>query len=197
MSATGLASAIRLTRVSAFAASLLFVSFLVVGTSRSAFSDTTDTSSSNISAASVSLVDDDSGTSMFSVSGMIPNQTIQECIRVTYNGDLTPAAAVQMYRAGAITGTGLDQYLDLVIELGSGGNFGDCTGFSATSTIFTGNTLQNFATTHTNYAGALSTGWTPTGAGQFRTFRISMTLQNNNAAQGLTATFGFTWEVQS
>jgi hypothetical protein len=176
---------------------LLFVSFLVVGTSRSAFSDTTENTSNTVSAGTVAIVDDDTGSAMFTVSGMAPNDVETECITVTYNGDLTPSAAIQLYRSAANTGTGLDQYLDMVIEVGTGGAYGNCTGFTPTSTIFTGNTLQYFSNNHLAYGSAVSTAWTPTGAGQSRTFRFSLTLQDNNAAQGLNTTFGFTWEARS
>lgn len=190
-------SAGRLARVSAFAFSSLFVTFLVVSTSRGAFSDTTDNATNTVSAGTVTLVDDDSGSVLFNVTGMAPTDSATNCIVVTYNGDLTPGSAVQLYRSAAITGTGLDQYLDLVVEVGTGGTYSDCTGFTPSSTLFTGSTLQGFATTHQAYASALDTGWSPTGAGQARTFRFTITLQDNNAAQGLNATFGFTWEARS
>lgn len=189
------ASVLRLTRVAAFSFSLLFVSFVVVGTSRGAFSDTTSNTANSVSAGSVSIVDDDSGSVMFNVSGMVPNDTAVNCIVVTYQGDITTSSPIQLYRSGANTGTGLDQYLDLDIDIGTGGSFGDCTGFSSTSTLFN-NTLQNFAATHLDFASAQSTAWTPTGSGQTRTFRFTLTLQDDNAAQGLSAGFGFTWEAR-
>lgn len=190
------AASLRLTKVAAFASSLLFVSFLVLGTSRGAFSDTTSNVSNSASAGSISIEDDDSGSVMFNVSGMVPNDTAINCIEVTYQGDVTPSSAIQLYRSGANTGSGLDQYLDLDIEIGTGGSFGSCAGFSASSTLFN-NTLQNFAATHLDFASAIGTGWTPTGAGQSRTFRFTLTLQDDNAAQGLSAGFGFTWEARS
>lgn len=185
----------RLTRVAAFSFSLLFVSFVVLGTSRGAFSDTTSNTSNSVSAGTVAIEDDDSGSVMFNVSGMLPNDTAVNCIVVTYQGNTAPSSPIQLYRSGANTGDGLDQYLDLDIEVGTGGSFGDCTGFSSSSTLFD-NTLQNFASTHQDFAGALGTGWTPTGAGQARTFRVTLTLQDDNAAQGLSAGFGFTWEAR-
>ncbi|MGH1489366.1 MAG: hypothetical protein ACRBK7_08245 [Acidimicrobiales bacterium] len=190
-------SARRLARVSAFAFSSLFVTFLVVSTSRGAFSDTTDNTANSVSAGTVTLVDDDTGAVLFNVSGMAPTDSVSHCIVVTYNGDLTPGSAVQLYRSAAITGTGLDQYLDLVVEVGTGGTYSDCTGFTPSVTLSTGSTLQSFATTHQAYASALGTGWLPTGAGQARTFRFTLTLQDNNAAQGLNTTFGFSWEARS
>lgn len=190
-------SALSLARIASMVASLVFVAFLVVGSSRAAFTATTDNTGNYASAGTVALVDDDSGSVLFNVTGMAPLDSASECIVVTYNGDLTVGAPVQLYRSGATTGTGLDQYLDLVVEVGTGGSFGSCAGFTPTSTLFTGATLQSFASTHTAYASALSTAWSPTAAGQNRTFRFTISLQDNNAAQGLDATFGYTWEVRS
>ncbi len=186
-----------LAMVSALACSMLFVTFLVVSTSRGAFADTTDNTANSVSAGSVTLVDDDSGSVLFNASGMAPLDTVSRCVVVTYNGDLTPSAALQLYRSGVVTGTGLDQYLDLTVEVGSGGTYSDCTGFTPSSTLTTGATLQTFAATYQAYASALSTGWTPTGAAQARTFRFTLALQDNNAAQGLNATFGFAFEARS
>ena len=52
--------------------SFLFVSFLVVRTSVSAFSDTTTNSGNQWTAGDVILVDDDSGSTMFTVLNMKP-----------------------------------------------------------------------------------------------------------------------------
>lgn len=190
-------SALTLARLASLVTSLVFVAFLVVGSSRAAFSATTDNVTNSVSAGTVALSDDDSGSVLFNVSSMAPLDSAAECIVVTYNGDLSVGSAVELYRSGAITGTGLDQYLDLVVEVGTGGSFGNCTGFTPSSTLYTGSSLQSFASSHTSYASALSTGWSPTGAGQNRTFRFTISLQDNNAAQGLNATFGYTWEVRS
>lgn len=190
-------SAMTLARIASLVASLVFVAFLVVGSSRAAFTATTDNTSNSASAGTVALVDDDSGSVLFNLSALAPLDSGTECIVVTYNGDLTPGSAVQLYRSGSITGTGLDLYLDVVIEVGTGGSFGSCAGFTPSATLFTGSTLQSFASTHPAYASALSTGWTPTAAGQTRTFRFTISLQDNNSAQGLNAAFGYTWEART
>jgi hypothetical protein len=174
--------------------SLVFVSFLVVRTSRSAFSDTTDNQSNQWTAGSVVLVDDDLAAAMFTVSNMAPTDSQTECITVTYQGSLD--ASVKLY--GALTaGDGLDDYLNLTIERGSGGTFGDCTGFSSTETVYTG-TLDGFTTAHTNFATGAGT-WAPTGGApdDDMTYRFTVTLQDDNAAQGLTTTATFTWEAQN
>ena len=93
----------------------------------------------------------------------------------------------------------LAPYLDLTIQVGTDSTpaFRDCTGFVSAGTLYTG-TLANFASSHTGYANGL-TAWDPTGtpSPDTRTFRFVLSVQNNNAAVGLTSTFGFSWETQT
>lgn len=183
-------------RVMAVVAAFLLVSFLVVTTSRAAFTDTTDNIGNEVSTGTISLTDNDAGTAMFdNVTGLGPNDTIESCIDVTYTGTLTPSA-VQLYMSEAPTGE-LAPYLDLVVQIGaqSGDPFGDCTTFTASNTLYTG-TLAGMATTHPSYETGVST-WTPSGSGDARTFRFVLTVQDDPAAQGTSTTFGFTWEVRS
>jgi hypothetical protein len=177
------------------AATVLLTTALILSASFAAFSDTTDNSGNTWSAGTVILTDDDAGSAMFIVSDMAPLATVTECIVVTYSGSLLPAD-VNLY--GVSGGTGLDAYLDVTVEEGSGGIFGDCSfggGFSPTSTIFTG-TLTSFAATHTNFATGAGA-WLPAANPESRTYRFTVTLQDNNLAQGLNATATFTWEAQA
>ncbi|NNF09059.1 MAG: hypothetical protein HKN74_02130 [Acidimicrobiia bacterium] len=174
--------------------SLVFVSFLVIRTSRSAFSDTTDNQTNQFSAGSVTLVDDDSGSALFTVTDMAPTDSVTECITVTYQGSLD--TTVVLY--GALSGgDGLDDYLDLTVERGSGGSFGDCSGFTSSELVYSG-TLDGFTGTHTDFATGAGT-WAPTGGApdDDMTYRFVVTLQDDNAAQGLTTTASFTWEAQN
>jgi hypothetical protein len=89
----------------------------------------------------------------------------------------------------------LAPYLGLTVDVGSGAaGFGDCTGFSSTTTIFS-NTLSNFAATHTGFSNGLAV-WSPSGA-EDRWLRFHVTLADDNGAQGADATATFTWEAQS
>lgn len=183
-----------LLRLVTVTAALLLVSALVVTGSRSAFSDTTSNTGNNWAAGTVVITDDDSGTAMFSVSDMAPGESVTKCIEVTYSGSLTPAT-VSLY--GSTGGTGLDAYLDLDVDLGAGGTFSDCSGFTkdAGGDIFTG-TMSGFAGTHTNFATGLQS-WSPASTPVSKTYRFALTLQDNNSAQGLDATGTFTWEAQN
>ena len=173
---------------------LVFVSALVVRTSASAFSATTDNTANQWTAGDVVLVDDDLTATMFTVTALKPLDPQTECITVTYQGSLD--AAVTLY--GAVTaGDGLDAYLDLTVYRGTGGTFGDCTGFTSSETVYTG-TLDGFATDHTDFGNGAGT-WAPTGGApdDDMTYQFVVTLQDDNAAQGLTATATFTWEAQN
>lgn len=174
-------------------ASLLVVSALVVTTSRAAFLATTDNTGNQLAAGTVTLVDDDSGSVMFNVSAMKPGDSVSKCIVVTYQGSL--AANVKLY--GSVAGTGLGAYLDMTVERGTDGSFSDCSAFVAEATpIYTG-TLANFAATHTSWGDGLA-GFSPTGgSSEAKTFKFTLTLQDDNLAQGKNATANFTWEAQN
>jgi hypothetical protein len=177
-------------RAVAMLASLGFVSVLIMTSSRAAFVDTTDNTSNHFSAGTVVLNDDDAGTVLFNVNNLAPSSPRVNCINVQYTGSL--AANVKMY--GAASGS-LAQYLDVVVEVGTGGTFANCTGFTPGSTLYTG-TLSNFAATRTNFTNGLA-GWNGATNPSNRTYRITVTMQDNNAAQGLSADADFTWEAQN
>lgn len=181
-----------MVRLGAALAAFLVVGALVVVSSRSAFSDTTSNASNSWSGGTVVITDDDSGSAMFTATNMKPGDSNTNCIVATYSGSLVPAD-VKLY--GTSGGAGLDAYLDVTIDIGTGGAFGNCTGFTLSSTPFTG-TLATFASTYTNFGNGIA-GWSPAANPESRTYRITVSLQDNNAAQGLNGTATFTWEAQN
>jgi hypothetical protein len=183
-------SSATLARVVAIAAACLVVSYLIVSRSHAAFSGTTSNPSSAFASASVALTDDDAGSAMFNASGMVPGDTATGCIVVTYSGTALP---VPVHLYGTAGGTGLAPYLDLDVEIGSGGAFGSCAGFTPASTLYSG-TLSGFASSYTDYASGLAT-WSPSATPEARTFRFTVTLQDDDLAQGKTASAAFTWEA--
>ena len=172
----------------------LVVSAMFVTSARGAFSDTASNATNNRAAGDVVIVDDGTGSAMFDLPGngdnMAPGVPVVNCILVTYQGSLVPAY-VSIY---GTSGGSLDAYLDLTIEEGTGGSFADCTGFSG-STVFS-STLASFSATHTNSGNGI-TGWSPVANPESRTYRFTLTLQDNNLAQGLSTTGTFTWEAQN
>lgn len=168
---------------------VLGAGWLVWDASQAAFTRTTANNGNSWTAGQVTL-SNDAATAMFTASGLVPGSTDSRCITVTYAGNV--AAGVKLY-ATNYTGT-LGPYLNLTVEMGTGGSFGSCTGFSPTSTVYNG-TLDGFRTTATGYGNGV--GAFSASAGTSRVYKFTYTLQNDDAAAGLTATCGFTWEAQN
>jgi hypothetical protein len=186
----------RVVQLGALALSFIAISVLVVTSSHAAFVAQSDNVTNQVSAAAVDLADNDASSAMFSnVTGLMPGSTQERCIDVTYTGTVDPTA-VLLYASGAPTGT-LAPYLDLTVEVGSDPTpaFRDCTGFVSAGTVYSG-TLAAFATAHGSYATGVST-WDPAASPDTRTFRFRLTVQDNAAAEGLTSTFGFSWETRT
>ncbi len=186
------------TRLGALALSLLLVGFLVVTGSRAAFTATTDNTGNSWTAGTVSLSDDDTTKAMFTAVDLKGGDELENCIVVTYTGSLD--ADVTLY-AESLAGS-LGTYLDLEVEIGDGGSFSDtatqdgevaCTGFSGSS-IYSG-TLAGFAGASTDFASGVGT-WAPS-TGDYKTYRFLVTVQDNNNAQGQSASVDFVWEAQN
>lgn len=178
----------------------LLASGLVVATSSySAFSATTSNPTNNWSAGIVNLTDDDANVAMFTATKLKPGDTGTKCIAVTSTGNVP--ALVKLYGTNPARTNALDTYLKLKVQQGSGGSFGDCTGFTLAATgssVFDG-TLAGFGTAATSYPNGLDN-WATTGtASESRTYKFTYTVDTAtpNSAQGGTASIGFTWESQN
>ena len=105
----------------------------------SAFTDTTDNTGNTFAAGTIDITDDDAGTAMFTLTGMLPGSTATRCINVS-NVGTSPFANVAL--SGAVGGTGLATALTVVVDRGTGAGGGatfSCTGFaSVTANIVTG-----------------------------------------------------------
>ena len=178
-------------RLTAVGAAILLVTILIVTRSQAVFTATTSNSSSSFSTGTVTLTDDDSGSALFSASSMSPGSPTVACIEVTYSGTELPAP-VRLY--GSTTGA-LAPYLNTTIEVGTGGDFSGCAGFTPSSTLFSG-TLDGFATTHTDWSSGLAV-FTAAANPTVRTLRFTIDVQNNPAAQGQSSTADFTFETQA
>ncbi|MFI5494894.1 hypothetical protein [Actinoplanes sp. NPDC051859] len=161
--------------------------------SSAAFTANTGNGANSWNAGTVALSDDDSNAVMFSPTNLRPGSTGDKCITVSYSGTLS--STVKMY--GTAVSGGLAPYIDMVVEEGSGGGFGSCTGFTPTGTAYTG-TLSNFGTTKNNFANGVGT-FAPSGAGQSKTYKITYTVNAGtpDAQQGGSANASFTWEANS
>ena len=158
------------------------------------FTATTSNPANSWTAGTVSLADDDSGVALFSASGLLPGDSTTNCLTVDYTGDVP--TAVKVYAAGLNDASALAQHVDLTIEEGTGGGFGDCTGFTPDATVYTG-TVAAFAAGATDYGTGVGS-WAPTAA-QAAVYRIVCTLNAStpSSKQGTTTSMTFRWESQS
>jgi len=178
-----------LVRLLAMAATVLIISFLVVNRSTDALNGKPGTGG-RFTAGHVSLVDDDTDESLFDVPAMAPGQAHENCITVTYAGALDrPLVQVAGKADGALA-----EALELTLDVGRGGAFGDCAGFAPEGAVYTG-TLAAFTAAHPPGSGL--TAFSPAGPGDERTFRFRFVLSDDGAAQGAEAAVDFDWSVES
>jgi hypothetical protein len=189
----------RLIGAGAILAGVAASTSLIWQASYSAFSATTANPTSNWTAGTVALSDDDANTAMFTATALKPGSTGTKCIAVTSTGSL--ASTVKLYGTGAATTNALSSSLNVSIVQGTGATSASCTGFTPLGTgssVYSG-TLAGFGTAATSFATGLGT-WAPTGtASETRVFQFTYTLDAAapNTAQGGTASIGFTWEAQN
>jgi predicted ribosomally synthesized peptide with SipW-like signal peptide len=169
----------------------------------SAFSSQTSSSGNSFAAGTVQLTDNDAGSAMLSLSNAQPTATDTSCILITYSGSL--ASTVRLY--GAISGP-LASYLTLTVTRGtdSSPSFDSCASFTPDGTDFIGAGAGvifqgNLSAFPASYAAGLvdptsgsPESWTTS---ETHAYRFAVTLQNDNAAQGQSATAGFTWEARN
>jgi hypothetical protein len=179
-------------KASAMPVAVVVGGLLVMGGSQAAFSGTTE-SSNSWKAATVSLTSNKS-TAMFNVAAMKPGTTESHCITVSSASDIP--TEVRMYSGGVSGSNGLNSYLSMAIDAGSGGTDGatSCTGFTAAASLFSG--LPTDFSAVANYASGLPGQTLAPGAGQ--QYRISVTLLTTapNSAQGGQSSIKFVWENQ-
>jgi hypothetical protein len=171
----------------------------------SAFSATTENTGNTFATGTVVIGDSDGGgtSPMLALADASPGTTDTSCITVTYTGSLP--SSVHLY--GTTAGTGLDQYLNLVVTRGSGAaGFDDCTGFTSDTTDYIGSgngviysgTLQGFPDAYGSaivdpVAGSPESWTNP----ESHEYRFAVTVQDNTNAQGLNASQSFTWEARN
>ncbi|MBU2666330.1 hypothetical protein KOI35_22770 [Actinoplanes bogorensis] len=118
---------------------------------------------------------------MFSARQLVPGHAVSNCLPIV-NGNTADRGPVRL-TAADLTGP-LVAGLHIRVELGTGGAFGNCTGFTGT-TVFDG-PLTGLA------ASGVSTGWVPA-ARETRTYRLTVEVADDNALQHSRATGTLTW----
>lgn len=175
---------------------ILLTSTMVVRTTQAVFAGYTSTPSNSWTTGGASISNDATASAVFSPANdgtLTGGQAVEKCIVVTYVGATVPAT-VKLYA----TATGaLNGYLNLVVDIGTGGSGGgSCTGFSVgTAGIYSG-TVAGFASTATNFGSGVGV-WAPVSVNTTRTYRFTVTVQNTPSAQNVTSSAVFTWEAQA
>jgi hypothetical protein len=161
--------------------------------------------SNSFATGTVQIATNSTGSALLSLTNAKPGATSTACINVTYTGSL--AANVKLYGTGG--GTGLNQYLNLVVTRGTFSGTpaaGSCTGFTPDSTnfisqgagvIYSG-TLANWPSS----AAAAQVDPTSSSPATWNTnaahgYQLQVTVQSNSAGQGLTGSETFTFEADN
>lgn len=153
-------------------------------------------------AGTIKLKDNDAGNSLFAVNGFTPGDSFTKCIQVDYESTGGVDSGIKLY--GESSG-GLAQYLDVQIRRGTMpavGTPGDCTGFAADATDYEGlgagviadTNLQSFPSSFSGGIDDPDSAWSN---GENAVYEITLTVQNDNAAQGLSATQDFSFEARN
>ncbi|GLY97719.1 hypothetical protein [Actinoplanes sp. NBRC 103695] len=190
--------ALNRTRVATLLGVLLgasLTSTMIVRTTQAVFTGSTSTNNTWASGGA-EITSDGTGSAVFNSGtdgALVNGQTLTKCIVVTYKGATVPAA-VKLY-SSAVAGTGLADYLNVTVDVGSSTSVGgNCAGWALSSTPFTG-TLTDFAAMNSFANGVGS--WGPSVVNEKLTYRFTVTVQNVPAAQNKTASATFTWEAQT
>lgn len=136
--------------------------------------------------ATVALSDDDGGAALFEAARLAPGRTVSNCLSVAYHG-AGEAGSVRVL-ARDVAGP-LAAALTLRIDVGLGGRFGDCAGFSGT-TVYDG-ALSGLDNPTAAQPGA-ATGWSPR-PGERRTYRMTATVHDVDTLQGTSVAATLTW----
>jgi hypothetical protein len=165
----------------------------------------TATNPSNAFSAGTVKIGSNTASAVVALTNAKPGSVSTGCIQVSYTGTLP--ANVKLYGTGG--GTGLNQYLTLVVTRGSFSGTpaaGSCAGFTADSTnyitqgagvIYSG-TVANWPATaaaaQVDPTAASPESWS---ANETHGYQFAVTVQTNAAGQGLTGTETFVFEADN
>ena len=135
--------------------------------------------------ASMPLAGDDADSALFAARHLAPGRPTTNCLTIV-NG--SEAGGTVRLTATDLSG-GLVGHLRMRVEVGGGGRFGDCAGFSGV-VVYDG-PLTGLAADRSTTPG-VSTGWSPD-AGESRTYRITVEVPDDNALQHSSGGATLTW----
>jgi hypothetical protein len=192
-------------KLAATAAVLALCGLLASAATWSNLNSTATNPTNSFATGTVTIASNSSSSAVLSLTNAKPGAVSTGCIKVTYSGTLP--ATVKLYGAGG--GTGLNQYLTLVVTRGTFSGTpaaGSCTGFTADTTnyisqgpgVMYSGTLANWpataASAQADPTAASPESWTTAEA---HGYQFQVTLGTNLAAQGLTGTETFTFEADN
>ncbi len=182
---------------------LAIVAAFVGSATFAAFRGTTANPNDSFTAGTVAIGDNDAAAAVMNLTAAAPAQNSTGCIAVTYTGTLD--AGVRLY--ASLTGT-LGPYLTLTVTRGSipTPSFPSCTGFTADATDYLGlgagviysGLLSAFPTSYaTGIVDPLAATPETWITSESHVYRFSVTLVNDNQAQGRSQSADFTWEARN
>jgi len=192
----------RIVTLSSAPVAVLLAGLMVWQGSNAAFTADTRNIGNNWETGSVAISDDDGGAAMFQISNVIPGQTGEKCIAVTATSSV--ASDVKFY-TGDLASDGLEPYVMVTIERGTGGSFaGGCGAFTPESPAVV-EASQSLAALggHNSWATSILP-WTKTAGSVTKTYKFSwvfdttsLTQLQIDALQGHGASINFEWELQN
>ena len=204
------------SRTIAIVLAMALVAVISIAGTRAAFSGETVNAGNEFDSATIDLTDDDGDVIMFNVAGMLPGDTLDHCILVTYTGPAgRDSNGVKVFIPSYVeaVGTALDTDLLITVEEGTDAtpvfdptgtrtgvqdSEGDCSTFTPESggPEVTDEPLETFATTYATGYGT----WTPivTDTNTTQYYRITVKLATASTAEGESmTTIPITWRVEA
>jgi hypothetical protein len=163
--------------------------------SSAVFSSTTSNAANSWTLGSVTLADDDTGSAMFTATGLTPGATGSNCIAVNYTGNV--ATTVKLYVSASADASSVAQYITVTVVEGTVGGFGSCGSFIPGTTIINGVALSTVSSTNIAYGSGVGT-WAPSSSGT-KVYKFTYTLSSSvpSAKQSANTTATFQWEAQA
>ncbi|MDQ3758255.1 MAG: hypothetical protein M3394_10445 [Actinomycetota bacterium] len=189
---------------------LLLLAFVAVaamvwsrGVTYSAFSHSGSGSSNRFAAGTVNVGDNDANETMLRLTNAQPGAADTGCIRVSYTGTLPSTLRLYATTSGAMAA-----HLQLTVTRGvdTTPQFDTCEGFVPDTPDYLG---QGQGVVYKGTLAAFPSAWgsapadPPSGAveswatGEVHSYRLSVTLGNDVAAKGTTASASFSWEARN
>jgi hypothetical protein len=134
----------------------------------------------------ITLAHDAGASALFRAANLAPGTTLTNCVKIQYR---SPGLERRVDLHAEVTGDGAG-FLGMAIDVGHGGGYGNCAGFTADSPAYDG-TLAGFADAHPDVESALTL--RRVADIDELTVRFRFSVSTDNAAQGTTADAGFVW----